>query len=86
MAHQLIASPYPDGHLVVSPGREGADQDRGDQYAELRDAAAAAPVPGWLAGRRPAPCGAWTWPARQRGTRSWSARKLTTGTPAPATS
>jgi hypothetical protein len=23
MAHQLIASPYPDGHIVVSPGRDG---------------------------------------------------------------
>jgi hypothetical protein len=26
MTHQLIASPYPDGHLVVSPGRAGGIQ------------------------------------------------------------
>jgi hypothetical protein len=29
MAHQLIASPYPDRHLVVSPDRE-RDQDQGE--------------------------------------------------------
>jgi molybdenum cofactor biosynthesis enzyme MoaA len=49
MAHQLIASPYPDGHLVVSPGREGGIKIGVNKYAELRDAAPAAPVPGWLA-------------------------------------
>ncbi len=27
MTHQLIASPYPDGHLIVSPGREGGIRD-----------------------------------------------------------
>ena len=49
MAHQLIASPYPDGHLIVSPGREGGIKIGVNRYAELRDAAPAAPVPGWLA-------------------------------------
>ena len=49
MAHQLIASPYPDGHLVVSPGREGGIEIGVNRYAELRDAAPADPVPGWLA-------------------------------------
>jgi hypothetical protein len=49
MAHQLIASPYPDGHLVVSPGREGGIKIGVNRYAELRDATPADPVPGWLA-------------------------------------
>ena len=49
MTCQLIASPYPDGHLVVSPGREGGIRIGVNKYAELRDAAPAAPVPGWLA-------------------------------------
>jgi sulfatase maturation enzyme AslB (radical SAM superfamily) len=48
MAHQLIASPYPDGHLVVSPGQEGGIKIGVNKYAELRDAAFAAPVPDWL--------------------------------------
>jgi hypothetical protein len=49
MTYQLIASPYPDGHLVLSPGREGGIRIGVNKYAELRDAAPAAPVPGWLA-------------------------------------
>ena len=49
MAHPLIASPYPDGHVIVSPGREGAVRIGTSKYAELRDAAPAATVPGWLA-------------------------------------
>ena len=49
MAHRLIASPYPHGHLVVSPGREGGIKIGANRYAELRDAAPAALVPGWLA-------------------------------------
>ena len=49
MTYQLIVSPYPDGHLVVSPGREGGIRIGVNKYAELRDAAPAAPVPGWLA-------------------------------------
>ena len=49
MAHQLIASPYPDGHLVVSPGREGGIKIGANKYAELRDTGPDAPVPGWLA-------------------------------------
>lgn len=48
MAHQLIASPYPDGHVVVSPGREGAIRIDVGKYAELRDATPTVPVPGWL--------------------------------------
>ena len=49
MVHQLIASPYPDGHLVVRPGREGGIKIGVNRYAELRDTAPDAPVPGWLA-------------------------------------
>jgi molybdenum cofactor biosynthesis enzyme MoaA len=49
MTRQLIASPYPDGHLVVSPGRESGIRIGAARYAELRDAPAAAPVPAWLA-------------------------------------
>ena len=49
MAPQLIASPYPGGHLVVSPGREGGIKVGANRYAELGRAASAAPVPGWLA-------------------------------------
>jgi hypothetical protein len=45
MAHQLL----PDGHLVVSPGREGGIKIGVNRHAELRDAAPADPVPGWLA-------------------------------------
>ena len=48
MTYQLIASPYPEGHLVVTPGREGGIKIGASRYAELRDAAPAAPVPGWL--------------------------------------
>jgi hypothetical protein len=49
MTYQLVASPYPDGHLVVSPGREGGIQIGANRFAELRDATPAAPVPDWLA-------------------------------------
>jgi molybdenum cofactor biosynthesis enzyme MoaA len=49
MAHQLIASPYPDGHIVVSPGRDGGIRIGAARYAELRDAPADAPLPAWLA-------------------------------------
>ena len=48
MTYQLIASPYPEGHLVVTPGREGGIKIGASRYAELRDAAPAAPVPDWL--------------------------------------
>ena len=48
MKYQLIASPYPDGHLVVSPGQEGGIKIGANRYAELRDATPAAPVPDWL--------------------------------------
>lgn len=49
MTPKLIASPYPDGHLVVSPGQEGGIKLGVNKYAELRDAASTAPVPDWLA-------------------------------------
>jgi len=49
MPHQLIASPYPGGHIVVSPGQEGGVRIGANKYAELRDAAPSAPVPDWLA-------------------------------------
>lgn len=49
MSHQLIASPYPEGHIVVAPGREGGIKIGANKYAELRDAAPAVPVPEWLA-------------------------------------
>jgi MoaA/NifB/PqqE/SkfB family radical SAM enzyme len=48
MTYQLIASPYPEGHLVVSPGREGGIKVGASRYAELRDTAPAAPLPRWL--------------------------------------
>jgi hypothetical protein len=50
MTHQFIASPYPEGHVVVRPGYDGAVRIGADRYAELRDAPADAPVPAWLAG------------------------------------
>ncbi len=49
MTHQLIASPYPEGHLVVRPGCDGGIRIGAARYAELRDAAPGAPVPAWLA-------------------------------------
>lgn len=49
MPHQLLASPYPEGHIVVSPGREGGIKIGANKYAALRDAAPAVPVPEWLA-------------------------------------
>jgi hypothetical protein len=49
MHRQLIASPYPDGHIVVSPGRDGGIRIGSARYSELRHAHAAALVPSWLA-------------------------------------
>jgi MoaA/NifB/PqqE/SkfB family radical SAM enzyme len=49
MIHQLIASSYPEGHIVVSPGQEGGIRIGPNKYAELRDSAPAASVPDWLA-------------------------------------
>jgi molybdenum cofactor biosynthesis enzyme MoaA len=49
MKYQLIASPYPQGHIVVSPGREGGIRIGTSRYAELRESRADAPVPDWLA-------------------------------------
>ncbi len=48
MTHQLIASPYPEGHVVVRPGCDGAVRIGAARYAALRDAPPDAPVPGWL--------------------------------------
>jgi len=47
--HQLIASPYPEGHLVVRPGYDGAVRIGAARYAELRDAPPDATLPSWLA-------------------------------------
>lgn len=49
MIPTLIASPYPDGHVIVSPGSEGGIKIGANRYGELRDATSAAPVPDWLA-------------------------------------
>ncbi|HEY0933254.1 MAG TPA: radical SAM protein [Trebonia sp.] len=49
MTHQLIASPYPEGHVVVRSGYDGAVRIGADRYAELREAPADALVPVWLA-------------------------------------
>lgn len=49
MTYQLIASPYPEGHVVVRPGYDGAVRIGADRYAELRDAPADSLVPAWLA-------------------------------------
>jgi hypothetical protein len=38
MTHQLIASPYPEGHLVVRPGYDGAVRIGAARYVELRAA------------------------------------------------
>ncbi len=48
MIPTLIASPSPDGHVIVSPGFEGGIKIGVNKYAELRDAVATVPVPGWL--------------------------------------
>jgi molybdenum cofactor biosynthesis enzyme MoaA len=50
MPHQLIVSPYPEGHVVVRPGRDGGIRIGADRYAELRDATPEAPIPDWLIG------------------------------------
>jgi hypothetical protein len=49
VVHQLIASPYPEGHVIVRPGSDGALRLGAARYAEIRDAAPDAPVPAWLA-------------------------------------
>src|ERR1700735_848706 len=49
MNYQLIASPYPDGHVAVRPGQEAGIRIGAGRYAGLRDAAPDAPVPDWLA-------------------------------------
>jgi hypothetical protein len=36
MTYQLIASPYPDGHLIVSPGREGGIRIGASRYCARR--------------------------------------------------
>jgi uncharacterized Fe-S cluster-containing radical SAM superfamily protein len=49
MVYQLIASPYPEGHVVVRPGSDSAIRIGAARYAELRDADPDALVPEWLA-------------------------------------
>jgi hypothetical protein len=49
MAYQLIASPYPEGHVIVRPGCDGAIRIGAARYAELRDAVPGAVIPAWLA-------------------------------------
>jgi hypothetical protein len=49
MTHQLVASPYPGGYVVVRPGYDGAVRIGVGRYAELRDAPPDTPVPAWLA-------------------------------------
>ena len=85
MPHQLIASPYPEGHLVVRPGYDGAIRIGAARYAELRDAPPTPRSPPGSPGR-PAPGGASTWRAARPARRSSSGRRPATGTPAPATS
>jgi MoaA/NifB/PqqE/SkfB family radical SAM enzyme len=48
MVYQLIASPYPEGHVVVHPGRDGAVRIGAARYAQLRDGAREDRVPDWL--------------------------------------
>jgi sulfatase maturation enzyme AslB (radical SAM superfamily) len=48
MTYQLIASPYPEGHVIVRPGCDGAIRIGAARYAELRDAAPDTMVPDWL--------------------------------------
>ncbi|MGR6998812.1 radical SAM protein [Yinghuangia aomiensis] len=44
-----MASPYPHGHVVVSPGHDGGIRIGADRYAALAAAASDAPIPDWLA-------------------------------------
>ena len=48
MAHELIASPYPEGHVIVRRGAEGAIRIGAARYTELQSAAPHDPVPHWL--------------------------------------
>jgi uncharacterized Fe-S cluster-containing radical SAM superfamily protein len=47
--HELIVSPFLDGHLVVRPGQRNAIRIPRGKYAELQRAGAAEACPGWLA-------------------------------------
>jgi hypothetical protein len=49
MVYQLIASPYPEGHVIVRPGCDGAIRIGASRYAELREASPGTPIPAWLA-------------------------------------
>jgi molybdenum cofactor biosynthesis enzyme MoaA len=49
MTYQLIASPYPEGHVIVRPGHDDAIRIGAARYAELRNTAPGATIPGWLA-------------------------------------
>ena len=48
MTYQLIASPYPEGHLASATAGKGGIRIGASRYDELRDATPAAPVPHWL--------------------------------------
>jgi MoaA/NifB/PqqE/SkfB family radical SAM enzyme len=45
---QLIASPFPDGYLLVRHGHDGGVRIGSSLYAQLRDAPRDAAVPAWL--------------------------------------
>ena len=49
MTHQLIASPYLDGHLIVSPAGRGASGSGPAGTPSCATRRPAAPVPDWLA-------------------------------------
>ncbi len=48
MVTRFIASPYPDGYVILKPGHEGGVRIGEALYGALRDAPSAAPVPDWL--------------------------------------
>jgi hypothetical protein len=61
MTHQLIASPYPEGHVIVRPGYDGAS---GSGPTATPNCATHRPMPRSPPGSpvRSEPGGARTWP------------------------
>ncbi|MHB1772053.1 MAG: radical SAM protein [Acidimicrobiales bacterium] len=51
--HEVIASPYPEGHIIVRPGSEGGLRIPLAAYAEIAQAEHGDPVPVWLANAVP---------------------------------
>lgn len=49
MTFDLIASPYPDGYVIVRRGSDGGIKIGRNKYVELCDAMTDAPVPDWVA-------------------------------------